>query len=267
MSTHGDQYILEAGRSGHDRLRTISEIHDGQTRQLLTKAGLGPGQRYVEFGCGLGYVTRWAAGLGAHATGIDLSEDQVAEASRLAAGLENVEFRQASIYEHGLEPGSVDVTYSRWLLVHLNRPVEAMRRIYEALQPGGVMVCEEADGSMVYAEPPSAAYDEFRDLLMASGVRRGVDYAGGRRVHTWAKSAGFEVVHVAAYHPHYVTGEHKGFWSWTFEEAGAGLVKEGTLSEGRLRELVEGMRAADQDPEMVVAHCRMHQLIARKPFG
>lgn len=42
-------------------------------------------------------------------------------------------------------------------------------------------------------------------------ISLGVDYAHGRRAHTWAKDAGFEVVHVDAYHPHYRTGEHKGF--------------------------------------------------------
>jgi len=44
-----------------------------------------------------------------------------------------------------------------------------------------------------------------------------------------------------------------------------GLVKEDTLSEARLDELVAGMTAADESPPTVVAHCRMHQLIGRKP--
>ena len=73
------------------------------------------------------------------------------------------------------------------------------------------------------------------------------------------------MVHADAYHPHYVTGQHKGFWSWTLLEAGAGLVKEGVLDQGQLGEFADGMRAADEDPEVLVAHCRMHQLIARKP--
>ena len=269
MSTFGDEYILQSGRSGHDRLRVIGEIHDCQTRELLGRARLGAGARYVEFGCGLGYVTRWAASQGAQATGIDLSQDQVAEAGRLAleAGLENVEFRVASIYEHGFAPESFDYSYSRWLLVHLSRPVEAMRKIYEALKPGGVMVCEEADLTAIYTEPRASAYEEFRDLAVAGGDQRGVDYSGGRRVHSWAREAGFEVLYTNAYQPQYREGAHKGFWSWTFVEAGASLVQAGVLSEERLRELAGGMRAADEDPDVIVAHSRMHQLIARKPLG
>ena len=138
MSTIGDKYLLGSGRSDHDRLRVISAIHDGRTRELLRRAGFVSGQRFVEFGCGLGYVTRWAASEGAYAIGIDLNEDNLAVAAQLAreAGLKRAQFRSANIYEPELEPESVDVLYSRWLMVHLDRPVEAMRAIYAALKPG-----------------------------------------------------------------------------------------------------------------------------------
>jgi cyclopropane fatty-acyl-phospholipid synthase-like methyltransferase len=263
--TTTDRYLL-AGKHDHDRLRVLSEIHDGRTRELLAKAGLSSGHRFVEFGCGLGYVTRWAATQGASATGIDASEEQVAAAQALTreAVIDRVEFRAGSVYEPGLDAESVDVSYSRWLMVHLQRPVDAMRAIHAALKPGGVMVCEEADVSAVYAEPRSAAYEEMRDIGIAGGHARGVDYTGGRRAHVWAKEAGFEVLHVDAYQPHYLTGDHKGFWNWTFRNAGVGLVTEGSLSMSKLQELVEGMTQADESPDTLVAHCRMHQVIARK---
>lgn len=92
-----------------------------------------------------------------------------------------------------------------------------------------------------------------------------MDYTGGRRLHLWAREAGFDVVHIDAYHPHYLTGEHKGFWGWTFREAGANLVMEDAITEARFEELSEGMRVADDDPLTLVAHARMHQLVARKP--
>jgi len=267
MSTIGDKYLLGSGRSDHDRLRVISEIHDGRTRELLRKAGFVAGHRFVEFGCGLGYVTRWAASEGAHATGIDLNEDYLTVATALAdeAGLTTAEFRSANIYEPGLKPNSVDVSYSRWLMVHLNRPVDAMRAIHAALKPGGVMVCEEADVSAVYTEPPSAAYADLRDICIEGGRQRGVDYSGGRRVHLWAMEAGFEIIHLDAYHPHYLTGEHKGFWNWTLRAVALGMVKEGSLTAKRVEELVAGMNMADASPDTLVAHCRMHQLVAKKP--
>ena len=268
MSKVGDNYIFP-GRSDHDRLRVISEIHDNQTRELLLRAGFTSGCHFVEFGCGLGYVTRWAAAMGAHAVGIDVNHEQVKASEELTknAGLKTARFRMASIYEPGIETETLDMSYCRWLMVHLNRPIEAMRAIYKILKPGGVMVCEEADVSAVYAEPRSSAYEEMRDIALKAGQDRGVDYSGGRRAHLWAKEAGFQLVHVAAYHPHYIDGPHKGFWNWTLRNAVQSLVEEGSLTEARLTDLVVGMTEADDSPDTVVAHCRMHQLIAKKPVN
>ena len=205
--------------------------------RCFVAAGLEAGHRYVEFGCGLGYVTRWATSIGADALGIDLSADQIAEATELAEG--KTEFRVGSVYDHGLAPESFDVSYSRWLLMHLNRPVDAMQSIHAALKPGGLMVCEEADMSAIYAEPPSG-HHEYVELAFAVGATLGVDYAGGRRLHRWADEAGFEVLSIDAYQPHYLTGEHKGFWSWTYREAGANLVKAGEMTAVPVRRDLRG---------------------------
>lgn len=266
MAGVGDNYILP-GKSDHDRLRVISEIHDGSTRELLRLAGLARGHRFIEFGCGMGYVTRWAAQEGALATGIDVNEEQIqaSQALAVAEGLTNADFRTGNIYAPNIEPGTVDVVYCRWLMVHLNRPVDAVRAILKILKPSGVMVCEEAGVSAIYTEPRSEAYEQMRDIALNAGLARGVDYDGGRRAHLWAKEAGFELVHAAADHPHYLNGPHKGFWNWTLRNASQRLVEEGTLPRQRWEELVAGMIAADHSPDTVVAHCRMHQVIARKP--
>jgi len=136
VSSVGDKYILP-GKDDHDRLRMISEIHDARTHALLKRAGLSAQRHFVEFGCGLGYITRWAAAKGAHSTGIDVNAEQVQVCQTLAqeAGLRHASFRVGSVYEPGIEPDTLDISYSR-LMVHLNRPVEAMRAIREALTPG-----------------------------------------------------------------------------------------------------------------------------------
>lgn len=267
MSSLSEQYVLASDRSGHDRLRMLCQIHDPRTRQLLLQAGLSSTDRYLEFGCGLGYVARWAATQAAHVTAVDLSEDHLAEAKRMA-GIErlgNIEFVNASIYEHGLPSANFDFAYTRWVLVHLSRPIDAMRKMYEALKPGGLMVTEECDMSTLYTEPPSDGYSGYRDAAIAGGVRLGADYEGGRRQHLWAREAGFEIIHADAYQPHYLTGPHKGFWTWTFQEAAPKVMQAGVLTEERTREIAKAMRAADEDPNVLVGHTRTHQLIARKP--
>jgi hypothetical protein len=104
------------------------------------------------------------------------------------------------------------------------------------------MVCEEADLSAIYAEPPSDAYDEMREIAIAAGRTRGVDYTGGRRAPAWAKAAGFEIVHVDAYHPHFIDGRHVAVvrMGLLAEELGAephAHVGDEELDAHRLREL------------------------------
>ena len=268
MGSFGDRYILSSDRSGHDRLRMLCEIHDPQTHALLRKAGVGSGKSFVEFGSGLGYVVRWAASLGASATGVDLSEEHLEEARRMAAEakLRSVEFRCRNIYEHGLEPGRFDFAYCRFVLSHLSRRIEAMRAMAESLAPGGLLVCEEPDLTTLYAEPRSAAYDRVLSQALAAGAAREADYEYGRKLHVDAAAAGLEVVSVDTYQLHYLSGSQKNFWTWTFVEGAEGIRAAGALSEDEMTELLDGMRKVDDDPTVLVGHPRVHQLTARKPF-
>ena len=207
MSAHGDKYVLDAGKSGQRGSGSSARSMTIEHARCFSVRGSRPAIGTWSSAVASATSPAGRRSVGADALGIDLSADQIAEATELAEG--KTEFRVGSVYDHGLPPGSFDVSYSRWLLMHLNRPVDAMRSIYAALKPGGLMVCEEADMSAIYAEPPSG-YHEYVELAFAVGATLGVDYAGGRRLHRWASEAGFDVLHVDAYHPHYLTESTRG---------------------------------------------------------
>ena len=229
-NTFGDQYALAAGKAGHDRLRLLCELHDPATHRLLQKVGVGPGKSFVEFACGLGYISRWASSQGAVVTGVDLSEERIDEARALAAkdGIDNLEFRQADIYDHDLPRNSTDFAYCRFVLVHLSRPLDTLRGMAATLKPGGRLVCEEPDLSTLFAEPPSEAYKRVLELGLKAGRQRDVDYELERKLHVHARAAG-------------------------------------SLTEEQSEALFRGMQAADEDPNILVGHCRFHQLVARLP--
>jgi SAM-dependent methyltransferase len=245
----------------------LCEIHDPYTHELLRRVGVGARHKFLEVGCGLGYVSRWAAKQRAHVTALDLSDEHLAEARRMAEldGLHNIEWRNANIYDPGLPEKTFDFTYNRWVLVHLNRPVDAMRNLFGLLKPGGQMVCEEPVADSVYSEPPTEVYNRLPQLVQAFSATRKVDYNGGRRLHSWAIEAGFEIVDVRAYQPHYLTGPCKGFWSWSFEAVGPSLLEDGILTQEDLQNMLTALRAADADSRVMVAGYRNHQLIARRP--
>lgn len=262
----GSNYILSSGRDGHERLRLLCRLHDPSSHTLLLDAGLCPGKTFVEFGCGLGCISRWAATRGARTTGVDLSQDHVAEASRLAreAGIEDVEFRQGSIYDGALAESAFDFAYCRFLLSHLSQPVAAMRTMAACLKPGGVLVCEEPDLKTIYSEPPTPAYTEGVKRILQLADSLSLDFRFGTKLALSALSIGLEVQRADAYQRHFLGGEEKGYWTWSFAEARPSLLNA-CSSAAELDKCLSDMRKVDRDPRVMVGHARMHQLVARKP--
>ena len=121
-----DRYVLRGGDQGAERLKLLTRVMWPTTRRLLRRAGLRPGMRCLDAGCGTGAVTLQMArrvGPAGQAVGTDRDERCVElarqEAKRRSA---HAVFRMESVL--GLrEEGSYDLVFSRFLLSHLSQPV------------------------------------------------------------------------------------------------------------------------------------------------
>ena len=89
-----------------------------------------PGSRVLEAGCGVGAQTVTLSGNSPRAliTSVDISPSSVAEAARTVAeaGLSNVHFQQADIFNLPFGPDSFDHIFVCFVLEHLPKPVEAL---------------------------------------------------------------------------------------------------------------------------------------------
>src|SRR6516225_11015322 len=139
-------YVLATAPAADYRLRILHGLYGPGTRRLLLGAGLRRGMRVADVGCGVGMVTTLLAelvGREGHVVGIDVSAAQLAQArERLASGGTNASFVEASATDTGLPPGSFDLVYCRFLLIHLTEPERALREMRALLKPGGILVCE-----------------------------------------------------------------------------------------------------------------------------
>src|SRR2546429_238737 len=120
-----------------------------------------PGSTVLEAGCGVGAqtVTLAQRSPDAQFTSIDVSADSLAEAQRAAdaAGLTNVQFRQADIFALPFAPESFDHVFVCFVLEHLSRPVDALAILNTLLRPGGTMTVIEGDHGSTYFHPDSRA--------------------------------------------------------------------------------------------------------------
>jgi SAM-dependent methyltransferase len=261
-------YVLATGPAADYRLRILHGLYGPGTRRLLLWAGVRPGMRVADFGCGVGMVTALLAqlvGPQGQVVGIDFSGAQLAQArQRLASVGTSASFVEASATGTGLPPGSFDLVYCRYLLLHLPDPERALAEMRSLLKPDGILVCEEADVSSAGSEPPSAL-DAFADLWGRLGPRRGLDYTLGRRLFQMVLAAGFPSPEITFNQPVAARGENKRFLELSVDEAGPAFIDAGLIAAEALERTLTEMRRLNADGTVLAVMPRMAQVWARKP--
>jgi SAM-dependent methyltransferase len=262
------KYALATGEAAAYRLRILQGLYGTGTRRLLLDAGLRLGMRVADLGCGVGMVTALIADLvgpGGRAVGIDSSGAQLAEArERLKGSGTRVSFVEASATDTGLEPGSFDLVYCRFLLIHLTEPGRALQEMRNLLKPDGILVCEDGDLTTSGSEPPSAL-SAFAELWGPLGASRGVDYTFGRRLYQMVLDAGFPTAEVAFNQPVATRGEVKRLLELSVAEAGPAFIEAGLITPEELNRTLAEMRRLNADETVLAVMPRMTQVWARKP--
>ena len=222
-----------SGRSGHTSLTLVASpqpgarrlprgripsmgyvhgYHERENERLQDQAGTlvdllhcdtayPPGSRVLEAGCGVGAqtVTLAQRSPDARFTSIDVSADSLAEARRRtdAAGLTNVEFRQADIFALPFGAGSFDHVFVCFVLEHLSRPVEALRGPRRPAQAGRHHHGHRGR-SRLDLLPPRQRRGARRDPVPGrAAAAAGGDALIGRRLYPLMVEAGFDEVRVS----------------------------------------------------------------------
>jgi 2-polyprenyl-3-methyl-5-hydroxy-6-metoxy-1,4-benzoquinol methylase len=112
-----------------------------RARLIGDAAGLKPGMRVMEVGCGTGLFTELMSAYGAHILAVDISPDLLALARKRHLPPDLVSFREMRFEEGDIE-GPFDAITGSSVLHHLDM-IPALRRMYELLKPGGVIAFAE----------------------------------------------------------------------------------------------------------------------------
>ena len=94
--------MIRGGSDGYTRLQVLARARRADTVELLRRAGLLPGMRCLDLGCGGGEVSfelASLAGVSGSVVGIDMDEVKLALAREAATGrgFANVEFRAGNV--------------------------------------------------------------------------------------------------------------------------------------------------------------------------
>src|SRR6266849_6153287 len=140
-------YVLGSTDAEHERLIRQAALLAHLTERLFRDAGIGPGQRVLDLGSGVGDVAILAANLvgpSGEVVGIERDPHSIARArSRITeAGLRNVSFTQSDVSQI---PGSkpFDAVVGRFILMFLPDPLAVLRSLSHLVRPGGVVAFHE----------------------------------------------------------------------------------------------------------------------------
>ncbi|WP_455835830.1 methyltransferase domain-containing protein [Pseudarthrobacter siccitolerans] len=200
----------------HGHHESVVRAHAARTAEnsaAFVLPHLTPGTDLLDVGCGPGSITCDFAGLVSpgKVIGLDRSPDIIAQAEALAVEREvaNVEFVAGNIYDLPFEDESFDVVHAHQVLQHLTDPVEALREMRRVAKPGGIVAVRDADFHGMSWYPAIPELDEWMELYQRIARRNGAEPDAGRRLVSWAQSAGFTDVAPTSSNWLYATGQQR----------------------------------------------------------
>ncbi|MEF9881095.1 class I SAM-dependent methyltransferase [Streptomyces sp. P9-A4] len=182
---------------------------------LFAAAGIAPGDRVLDVGCGTGQTTRIAArqAYDGDVTGIDLSAPMLERARRDAAaeGIDNVTFEQGDAQVHPFPDRGFDVLLSRGGVMFFADHIAAFTHLRHALAPAGRLAFlgpQPGGPDSAYARATAALSPFLRE---ASPAARGMgSLLDPARILQVLAAAGFTDIDVVPAEAPMTFGTHAG---------------------------------------------------------
>jgi SAM-dependent methyltransferase len=187
-------YVLGHSEQELSRLEQQGELFGSETRDVYRRAGLAPGMRVLNIGCGAGDDALIAADL-VGPEGSVLGIDRAPAALSLAraraerAGLKHMSFAEDEIYSFQPE-AKFDAVIGRFILLHVADAVGALKRVQTFLKPGGILAFVELDINQAGAIPPLPLLDRCIAWIVETYRRAGVEPNMGSGLYAAFRAAG-----------------------------------------------------------------------------
>jgi ubiquinone/menaquinone biosynthesis C-methylase UbiE len=189
-----ERYALGSSAHEHERLQRQADVFRPATTQLLRNAGLAPGMRVLDAGCGVGDVSLIAAELaspGGAVVAVDRDPVvlQRARARCAELGAANITFVQADLHDLP-DLGGFDAVVGRLVLMYARDPVAMLRDLVRRVRPGGIVAFQEIDLTSPISLPEGPLYRQMFQWMVAAFAAAGADPQMGLKLFATFRAAG-----------------------------------------------------------------------------
>jgi len=236
----------------NDQANTLDNIIHNDT--IFSK-----GSYVLEAGCGVGAQTKIIAAKNPESRflSVDLSEESIIEAKKniKALKIDNVEFRQADIYNLFFKDETFDFVIVCFVLEHLHNPKQALNELKRVLKKGGAMIAIEGDHGSTFFYPDSKHAHSAIDCQIQLQKQNGGNSNIGRELYPLFKSIGLDdvsvsprIVYVDASRPQLVEGFIKNTFTAMIEGVGIEAIKQGIIDSLTFEKGIKDLyRTAESD--------------------
>lgn len=242
-------YVFDRGQADQERLIHSSEALSAFTREGCLRAGLRPGGRAIDIGCGpLGALIALAELVGSHGrvAGLDSSGEALGLAHAILA---QRGYRTVTLVQGDLDsvltaqlcpPGPFDLAYVRRFLVHQRDPVDSLSRIVHLLRPGSRIVAHEIPpGSGYPALTPAVPALQRVDELVHAGVKaRGGAYDAAQRFAEFCRRTGLRLLGQRGFLPAVEPVVLLETFQAVLRSLGLGMIAQGLTDQGEMDDLL-----------------------------
>jgi 2-polyprenyl-3-methyl-5-hydroxy-6-metoxy-1,4-benzoquinol methylase len=193
QNNQGRAYVLGHSAEELNRLIDQARLFGELTEEVFVRAGIGPGMRVLDVGCGAGDVSFLLArmvGPSGAVVGVDRSEDAVAMATARAQamGLSQVSFSQGELDDISLDQ-PVDAAVGRFVLMYSAEPSTALRRVAANVRAGGIVAFQEMNVAEAKSFPQVDLFEQsMRWIIETLELERVKNLMGLRLYQTFVEA-------------------------------------------------------------------------------
>jgi SAM-dependent methyltransferase len=261
-------YTLALDPAEIGRYRLMAERARADEAELWRLAGVGPGARVADVGCGPGALLPLLAAEVApdgEVTGVDADASAVAAATAYTARTARVSVRSAPADRTGLPAGAFDTVMVRHVLAHNGGREQAIvDHLATLLRPGGCLYLADGYGKGMATLPDVPILEEITERYRAFHAGRGNDLRTGLYLAEWLRGAGLEVLDFRGRYQivQFPPGLRPPAWA-----ARDAMLAAGVVTADDLRRWDQALTELDARPDRPTGFMPVFTAVGRAPAG